>query len=318
MESKHSLQKSKLFRALLILLLIAVPVQWAAAQLTLSTPRTTLGSVIKQIQSQSKYQFFYNDKLSTITVEPLKVKDVSLEEVLNTLLKNKDISYKIEENIIYLSEKGVPAPTQQPTGKERTITGRVLDAKGEPLIGVSILIKGTTDGAITDLDGNYKVVTKNANPILVYSYIGYKTQEIPLKGQTAINITMLDDTQVIDEVVVTALGIKRSEKALSYNVQQVNTNEITSNKDANFVNSLSGKVAGVNINASSSGVGGVSKVVMRGTKSIMQSSNALYVIDGVPIFPDVQRRVEVRNLTHEVPVSRLPISILKILNQCLY
>lgn len=284
MESKHSLQKSKLFRALLILLLIAVPVQWAAAQLTLSTPRTTLGSVIKQIQSQSKYQFFYNDKLSTITVEPLKVKDVSLEEVLNTLLKNKDISYKIEENIIYLSEKGVPAPTQQPTGKERTITGRVLDAKGEPLIGVSILIKGTTDGAITDLDGNYKVVTKNANPILVYSYIGYKTQEIPLKGQTAINITMLDDTQVIDEVVVTALGIKRSEKALSYNVQQVNTNEITSNKDANFVNSLSGKVAGVNINASSSGVGGVSKVVMRGTKSIMQSSNALYVIDGVPIF----------------------------------
>ena len=284
MESKHSLQKSKLFRALLILLLIAVPVQWAAAQLTLSTPRTTLGSVIKQIQSQSKYQFFYNDKLSTITVEPLKVKNVSLEEVLDTLLKNKDISYKIEENIVYLSEKGVPAPTQQPTGKERTITGRVLDAKGEPLIGVSILIKGTTDGAITDLDGNYKVVTKNANPILVYSYIGYKTQEIPLKGQTAINITMLDDTQVIDEVVVTALGIKRSEKALSYNVQQVNTNEITSNKDANFVNSLNGKVAGVNINASSSGVGGVSKVVMRGTKSIMQSSNALYVIDGVPIF----------------------------------
>lgn len=168
------------------------------------------------------------------------------------------------------------------------------------------------------MDGNYKVVTKNANPILVYSYIGYKTQEIPLKGQTAINITMLDDTQVIDEVVVTALGIKRSEKALSYNVQQVNTNEITSNKDANFVNSLNGKVAGVNINASSSGVGGVSKVVMRGTKSIMQSSNALYVIDGVPIFPDVQQKVEVRNLTHEVPVSRLPISIRKILNQCLY
>lgn len=98
MESKHSLRKSKLFRALLILLLIAVPVQWAAAQLTLSTPRTTLGTVIKQIQSQSKYQFFYNDKLSTVTVEPLKVKDASLEQVLNTLLKNKDISYKIEEN----------------------------------------------------------------------------------------------------------------------------------------------------------------------------------------------------------------------------
>ena len=284
MESKHSLRKSKLFRALLILLLIAVPVQWAAAQLTLSTPRTTLGTVIKQIQSQSKYQFFYNDKLSTVTVEPLKVKDASLEQVLNTLLKNKDISYKIEENIIYLSEKENSDSLQQQSGKERTITGQVVDAKGEPLIGVSILVKGTTDGAITDLDGNYKIVTKSNNPVIVYSYIGYKTQEIPLKGQTAINITMMDDTQVIDEVVVTAVGIKRSEKALSYNVTQVDAESALAVKDANFINSLNGKVAGLNINSSSSGIGGASKVVMRGSRGIEQSSNALYVIDGIPMY----------------------------------
>ena len=284
MESKHSLRKSKLFRALLILLLIAVPVQWAAAQLTLSTPRTTLGTVIKQIQSQSKYQFFYNDKLSTVTVEPLKVKDASLEQVLNTLLKNKDISYKIEENIIYLSEKENSNSLQQQSGKERTITGQVVDAKGEPLIGVSILVKGTTDGAITDLDGNYKIMTKSNNPVVVYSYIGYKTQEIPLKGQTAINITMMDDTQVIDEVVVTALGIKRSEKALSYNVTQVDAESALAVKDANFINSLNGKVAGLNINSSSSGIGGASKVVMRGSRGIEQSSNALYVIDGIPMY----------------------------------
>ena len=284
MESKHSLRKSKLFRALLILLLIAVPVQWAAAQLTLSTPRTTLGTVIKQIQSQSKYQFFYNDKLSTVTVEPLKVKDASLEQVLNTLLKNKDISYKIEENIIYLSEKENSNSLQQQSGKERTITGQVVDAKGEPLIGVSILVKGTTDGAITDLDGNYKIMTKSNNPVIVYSYIGYKTQEIPLKGQTAINITMMDDTQVIDEVVVTALGIKRSEKALSYNVTQVDAESALAVKDANFINSLNGKVAGLNINSSSSGIGGASKVVMRGSRGIEQSSNALYVIDGIPMY----------------------------------
>lgn len=284
MESKHSLRKSKLFRALLILLLIAVPVQWAAAQLTLSTPRTTLGTVIKQIQSQSKYQFFYNDKLSTVTVEPLKVKDASLEQVLNTLLKNKDISYKIEEDIIYLLEKENSNSLQQQSGKERTITGQVVDAKGEPLIGVSILVKGTTDGAITDLDGNYKIMTKSNNPVVVYSYIGYKTQEIPLKGQTAINITMMDDTQVIDEVVVTALGIKRSEKALSYNVTQVDAESALAVKDANFINSLNGKVAGLNINSSSSGIGGASKVVMRGSRGIEQSSNALYVIDGIPMY----------------------------------
>ena len=283
MENKNPLRKSKLFRTLLFLLFLAVPGQWAIAQLTLSTPRTTLGTVIKQIQSQSKYQFFYNDKLSTVTIEPLKVKDASLEQVLNILLENKDITYKIEDSIIYLSEKGTANSIQQ-SGKEQIITGQVIDAKGEPLIGVSILVKGTTDGAITDLDGNYKIVTKSNNPIIVYSYIGYKTQEIPLKGQNTINITMMDDTQIIDEVVVTALGIKRSEKALSYNVTQVDAESALAVKDANFINSLNGKVAGLNINSSSSGIGGASKVVMRGSRGIEQSSNALYVIDGIPMY----------------------------------
>lgn len=284
MESNHLVRRSKFFQALLILLFMLFPVQWATAQLTLSTPRTTLGTVIKQIQSQSKYQFFYSDKLSSVAVDALQVKDASLENVLGTLLKGKNISYKVEENIVYLSEKDAPQEPQQQVGKERTISGNIVDSKGEPLIGVSILVKGTSVGGITDFDGNYKVTTNEANPVLVFSYIGYKTQEVPFKGQGSINITLMEDTQVIDEVVVTALGIKRSEKALSYNVQQVNADDITRNKDVNFVNSLNGKVAGVNINASSSGVGGVSKVVMRGTKSIMQSSNALYVVDGVPMF----------------------------------
>lgn len=284
MESNHLVRRPKFFQALLILLFMLIPVQWAAAQLTLSTPRTTLGTVIKQIQSQSKYQFFYSDKLSSISVDALQVKDASLENVLSTLLKGKNISYKVEENIVYLSDAESSQVTQQQVGKERTISGNVVDSKGEPLIGVSILVKGSSVGGITDFDGNYRVTTNEANPVLVFSYIGYKTQEIPLKGQASINVTLMEDTQVIDEVVVTALGIKRSEKALSYNVQQVNADDITRNKDVNFVNSLNGKVAGVNINASSSGVGGVSKVVMRGTKSIMQSSNALYVVDGVPMF----------------------------------
>ena len=167
----------------------------------------------------------------------------------------------------------------------RIVTGVVKDATGETVIGVNVTVKGNAAlGAITDLDGNYKIVTKSNNPVIVYSYIGYKTQEIPLKGQTAINITMMDDTQVIDEVVVTALGIKRSEKALSYNVTQVDAESALAVKDANFINSLNGKVAGLNINSSSSGIGGASKVVMRGSRGIEQSSNALYVIDGIPMY----------------------------------
>ena len=165
----------------------------------------------------------------------------------------------------------------------QTARGIVVDQNGEPIIGASILEKGTTNGVTTDLYGKFSLNVKRG-ATLVISYIGYKTQEISATGSASINVLKKNDTKMIEEEVVTANGIKKSEKALSYNVQQVNTDAITSNKDANFVNSLSGKVAGVNINASSSGVGGVSKVVMRCTKSIMQSSNALYVIDGVPIF----------------------------------
>ncbi|NDV65869.1 TonB-dependent receptor [Bacteroides sp. 224] len=283
MENNQSCRRPNLFRTLLIFLFILVPFHLSMAQLTLSTPRANLGTVIKQIQNQSKYQFFYSDKLSAITVEPIKMKDASLEVVLNTLLKGKNISYKVEDNIVYLSE-GKANESTKLINQERNVSGTVKDSQGEPIIGASVQVKGTEKGTITNLNGEYKLAVSGTGQVLVFSYIGYKKQEITIGAQSVINVTLKDDTQLIDEVVVTALGIKRAEKALSYNVQQVKTDDITTNKDVNFVNSLSGKVAGVNINTSSSGVGGVSKVVMRGTKSIMQTSNALYVIDGIPIF----------------------------------
>ena len=283
MNNNHAFLSSKFLRTLLVLFFMAVSVQWTYAQLNLNVSRATLGTVIEQIKSQSKYQFFYDDKLASMAVENVKVKGASIEDALNVILKGKNISFKVEDNIVYLSEKSATPQEGNQQGNQRTITGVVSDDMG-PLIGVNVLVKGTTDGCITDMDGNFTLTTTVANPVIVFSYIGYATQEVAVKGNAPINVMMSGDTQLLEEVVVTALGIKRSEKALSYNVQQVNTDAITTNKDANFVNSLSGKVAGVNINASSSGVGGVSKVVMRGTKSIMQSSNALYVIDGVPIF----------------------------------
>lgn len=213
MKSNRSRRVSNLFRALLILFFMAIPSQWATAQLTLSTSRTNLGTVIKQIQSQSKYQFFYNDKLSATSVNPLNVKEASLENVLSTLLQGTNITFKVEDNIIYLSESNSSQEaTQQKAGQERTITGQVIDTKGEMLIGVSILQKGTSNGTITDMDGNYTLKVRGEQPILVFSYIGYKTLDVPVGGQDNINVTMSDDTQVIDEVVVTALGIKREKK----------------------------------------------------------------------------------------------------------
>lgn len=164
-----------------------------------------------------------------------------------------------------------------------TITGTVLEAAtGDPLPGVSILLVGTATGTSTDLDGKFSLQAPIGG-VLRLTYIGFAQQEVTIVNSNPLEIFMDENIQALDEVVITALGIKREQKSLSYSVQKVDGDELTTNKNANFINSLAGKVAGVNINSSSAGTGSISKVQMRGTKSIMQSSNALYVIDGMPM-----------------------------------
>ena len=178
-------------------------------------------------------------------------------------------------------DASMPQAVQQ-NGNHK-VTGRVVDPAGEPLIGATIMVEGTKDGTVTDIDGNFTINT-TSKAKLVISYVGYTAQTILVGDKTTIDVTLKEVANTMNEVVVTALGIKRAEKALSYNVQSVGSNELTRNKDANFVNSLNGKVAGVNISKSASGVGGATRVIMRGAKSIEGDNNVLYVIDGIPIF----------------------------------
>ena len=178
-------------------------------------------------------------------------------------------------------DASMPQAVQQ-NGNHK-VTGRVVDPAGEPLIGATIMVEGTKEGTVTDIDGNFTINT-TSKAKLVISYVGYTAQTILVGDKTTIDVTLKEVANTMNEVVVTALGIKRAEKALSYNVQSVGSNELTRNKDANFVNSLNGKVAGVNISKSASGVGGATRVIMRGAKSIEGDNNVLYVIDGIPIF----------------------------------
>ncbi|MFC2673492.1 MAG: SusC/RagA family TonB-linked outer membrane protein [Prevotella melaninogenica] len=178
-------------------------------------------------------------------------------------------------------EASMPQAVQQ-NGNHK-VTGRIVDSAGEPLIGATIMVEGTKEGAVTDIDGNF-IINTTSKAKLVISYVGYTTQTILVGDKTTIDVILKEVANTMNEVVVTALGIKRAEKALSYNVQSVGSNELTRNKDANFVNSLNGKVAGVSISKSASGVGGATRVIMRGAKSIEGDNNVLYVIDGIPIF----------------------------------
>ena len=167
--------------------------------------------------------------------------------------------------------------------QNRTVTGTVTDAYGEPLIGASVTVEGVVPpiGNITDLDGHYEISVPAGATQLRYSFIGMEDALETIGTRSVIDVTLAEANNVLNATVVTAMGIKKEEKSLSYNVQQAKLESVS--PVGSFVNSLNGKVAGVSISQSSTGVGGSSRIVMRGSKSISNNNNALYVIDGIPM-----------------------------------
>ena len=168
------------------------------------------------------------------------------------------------------------------SAQTRTVTGTVTDDQGEPLIGAGVTVEGNaTVGAITDLDGKYSLAVPAGSQALRFSFVGMEDVVEQINGRSVINVTLSAGSLALNATVVTAMGIRKEEKSLSYNVQQTKLDNIS--PTGSFVNGLNGKVAGVQINQSSTGVGGASRIVMRGSKSISGNNNALYVIDGIPM-----------------------------------
>lgn len=162
------------------------------------------------------------------------------------------------------------------------VSGKISDTNGEPLAGVTITIKGTTTGTISDFDGNYTFNSVSSDAVLVFSYLGYNNQEIAVNGRSVVDVRLSEDTQVLGEVVVTALGIKRQKRALGYATTDLSGDNFTEVRDPNLGNALTGKVAGVSVAGNSTGIGGSSRVVIRGNSSLTGNNQPLYVIDGVP------------------------------------
>lgn len=271
-----NIQKSILF--ICMLLFASVVYAQQNSKISIIKKNITLREALMSVRQQTKMSVSYNDTQLPTHKLNLDIKDKSIEEALQIILKDIGFTYVVKNNYIMI----IPENARNEKGKPRNISGVISDNGGEPLIGVTVVEKGTNNGTVTDFDGNYIITTQAAHPVLVFSYVGYQSKEVSVTDNK-LNVTLDDSAQELGEVVVTALGIKRSEKALSYNVQKVGNEAITTVKSANFMNSLSGKVAGVNINASSAGMGGATRVVMRGPKSISQSNQALYVIDGIPV-----------------------------------
>ncbi|MGL5272972.1 MAG: TonB-dependent receptor plug domain-containing protein, partial [Phocaeicola sp.] len=253
-------------------------------RITIKKKNITLQEALQDIEKQSTYLVAFNEsKLEKAKRIDLNINAETLDKALSIVLSGTGLSYQVKDRHIMI------VPASKSTAKQQKITGTVKDENGEALIGVNVKVKGGSAGTITNIDGEFFLQAAKGE-MLEFSYIGYAIKQVVLGDALSYSVTLQEDTETLEEVVITALGLKRSEKALSYNVQQVSNNELTRVKDVNFVNSLSGKIAGVTINRSASGVGGSTRVVMRGTKSLAGDNNVLYVIDGIPLNNPTQGR----------------------------
>lgn len=263
---------------------------------TVHLEHSSLRQVFDLIEKQSDYIIFYNDSQvdlgQNITV---KASDVTLDQVLQQALAGSGLTYKIfERQIIILREQNLSEISAldvlQNRSDRKSVSGFVLDSDGRPIPGVSVYVADGQAGVISDRDGHYNLLMPIDEDELVFSFVGMKVVKEPINSRSIINVVMASDNFGVEEVVVSALGLRREEKSLSYATQTINYEDITG-RDNSFIGVLSGKVAGMEINHSAAGAGGSSKILLRGNKSLSSSSDPLIVIDGIPIVNHKSRQL---------------------------
>ena len=253
-----------------------------SAQISLTLENKSTRDVIREIERVSEYRFFYNEDLQGLDQKiSINTSDANIQTVLNEIQRQTSIRYVIKEDNQIVLSAGVKSNKTQQVGDGRIIKGTILDATGMPVIGANVMVKGTTNGTITDMDGKFSLeVDKNA--ILVVSYIGYANQEIKVGNQNTLSITMKEDAEALDELVVVGYGtVKKSDltgSVGSVSMEDVNKVGITSADRA-----LQGQVAGVQVNARSGQPGESMMIRVRGGNSLSGGNEPLYVIDGMPV-----------------------------------
>ena len=289
-----------LYYSLLAVFLLC-PVRALSQTVTKVFSKTPLKTVLKEVEKQTRMSVIYkvnevdaNKKISA------SFKNEPVSKVLDKVL-DPSLTYTIENKMITIYRRGTrphgAATVTNSVGQPRKIHGTVVDASGEPLIGVTVRVKNSKEGVVTDIDGNYSLTTKETAPTLEFSYIGYAPQTLVATGGT-LNVTLSEESSTLNEVVVTAMGIQRKEKSLTYATQQVKAEDLMRVQDPNAVNSLEGKVSGVVITPSAGGAGGASKIILRGNKSVLGNSSPLIVLDGVPMSNGTRGQISGSNIEY--------------------
>lgn len=247
-------------------------------KLNLEMSNSTLGSVLDAIEKQSEYYFMLNQKeveLNRLVTASFKNKKI--DEVLDGLFLGSDVSYVISDRLIVLTAKSGFQNAQQ----SRTISGKVNDSSGSPLPGVSVVEKGTTNGTITNADGNFSLSNVPANATLAFSFVGMRTQEISLTGKSTVNVAMEEDAIGIDEVVAVGYGTQRK-GSVTGAISSVTSDDIQELPVVDLGNALQGRASGVVSMSSGSRPGDGVTIRVRGRRSLTANNDPLFVVDGIP------------------------------------
>ncbi len=285
----------KIMKLTLVMLLICLSPVVAStyaqtATVNISVQNATLESVLKQIEKQSEFLFFYNlEEINKNEKISINKKNANIQEVLDAIATKTGLKYTIKDrHIVLTSEVSVnESPVVSAVHQSRKITGTVNDAFG-PVIGANVIQKGTTNGTTTDIDGNFSIEVPE-NAILQVSFIGYIQQDISVKGKNAINVFLKEDTQTLEEVVVVGYGTMKK-KDLTGAVASVKMDDAPVGTVSTISHALAGKAAGLQVNTVSAQPGGGSNFRIRGAASVNASNDPLIIIDGFPVSsPDEEK-----------------------------
>jgi TonB-linked SusC/RagA family outer membrane protein len=283
-------RKYLLIMKLIFVLLTATFLQVSAASLaqriTLTVKNTSLEDVFVKLRKQSNYNFLYDiDMLQQTHPVSISVHNASFNDVLEKCFEGQPVTYVIKNNTIVVRLRKTPADHPDDKKNDVTITGRVMDEKGQPLPGVTVKVKGSANGTVSGIDGRFSVRVANSNETLIFSFVGFLTEEIPLAGKTALDIVLKEKPSALNEVVVVGYGTQKRQD-LTGSVSSISEKDIKSLPITSPDQALQGHAAGVQVVQNSSAPGGSTTIRIRGGNSIQGGNEPLYVIDGIPVYND--------------------------------
>ena len=249
-------------------------------RLSLQFENNSLKEVFQTLEEQTDFSFIYKDELiESENKISGGFKDKLVTEILDNVLQDGDLTYAIKGRaIVILSRNSANVQGQQKV----SVSGKVTDSSDAPLPGVSIVVKGTTDGTISDFQGKYLLANVPADGTLMFSFVGMKTQEIPVGGKTTIDVVLREQSIGIEEVIAVGYGtVKKSD--ITGSISSLKGNEMMKGSPVSFEQGMQGKLAGVNITKNDGSPGGGITMQIRGTNSFIGSAEPLYVIDGIPL-----------------------------------